>query len=197
MSKTKQFIGIDRDGCLVGYLGEYLKNSPSQYSGAEMPLILPTIHKLKELGLPVVIFSNQAGIESGYTTLEVVTSQFHWLIAELKKHEVHVLYSLFCPDKKGETCVVTYPKDSDIYNRNFTQNSYRKPDRGMGDLLENHLLYPYKLGTLDSQYECKFYVGDLSGKPNYAPGCAEPDSDLKFAQNMGWDYLDVQDFLLS
>lgn len=192
----KQFIGIDRDGCLVGYLGEYLKNSPSQYTGAEMPLILPVIEKLKELGLPIVIFSNQAGIESGYTTLEVVINQFHWLMKQLESHGVKTLYSMFCPDKEGDICVVTYTKDSDIYGKNLFRDPYRKPDRGMGDLLMSLLLNPYHLDPLDIQYECKFYIGDLSGKPDYSPGCKEPDSDLKFAQNMGWDYLDVQDFLL-
>ena len=131
----KQFIGIDRDGCLVGYLGEYSKNSPSQYTGAEMPLILPTINKLKELGLPIVIFSNQAGIQSGYTTLGIVINQFHWLIKQLESHEVKTLYGVFCPDKEGNSCVVTQSSGFDIYSKKMVKNPYRKPDKGMGDLL--------------------------------------------------------------
>lgn len=192
----KQFIGIDRDGCLVGNLGDYKNNSPSQYSTPEMPLILPTIKKLKEIGLPVVIFSNQAGIESGYTTLEKVTSQFCWLIDKLKGYDIQVLYGLFCPDKAGSECVVTDLWGSEIYERKMVKSSYRKPEKGMGELLMKHLLFPYYLDDHDTQYECAFYVGDLSGKPDYAPGCAEPDSDLRFAENMGWKYLDIQDFLV-
>ena len=192
----KQFIGIDRDGCLVGNLGDYKNNSPSQYSTLEMPLILPTIHKLKEIGLPVVIFSNQAGIEAGYTNASLVTSQFCWLIDKLKDFDVQVLYGLFCPDKAGSECVVTDLWGSVIYDSKMVNDSYRKPSKGMGELLMKHLLFPYRLAEHDTQYECKFYVGDLSGKPGYAPGCAEPDSDLRFAENMGWDYLDIQDFLV-
>lgn len=191
----KQFIGIDRDGCLVGNLGDYKNNSPSQYSTPEMPLIIPTLNKLKEIGLPVVIFSNQAGIEAGYTTTDNVIGQFFWLIDELKSDGIPFLYSLFCPDKAGAECVVVYPWDADVYDSKMVNSSYRKPDKGMGELLMKHLLFPYYLDKHDTQYECKYYVGDLSGKPDYAPGCAEPDSDLRFAKNMGWDYLDIQDFL--
>lgn len=182
----KQFIGIDRDGCLVGNLGDYKNNSPSQYSTLEMPLILPTIKKLKKIGLPVVIFSNQAGIEAGYTTLEKVTSQFSWLVTELRRRKINVLYSLFCPDRQGEK-VVAYDSHygSTTYKRG-DGNSFRKPEKGMGE---------FALELLYREYECTFYVGDLSGKPDYAPGCAESDSDLKFAKNMGWDYLDIQGFL--
>lgn len=191
----KQFIGIDRDGCLVGNLGDYKNNSPSQYSTPEMPLILPTIHKLKEIGLPVVIFSNQAGIEAGSTTLELVLSQSIWLNNILFDKGINPVYSLFCPDKQGKKCVAVHGWGSDTYDNKIIKSSYRKPNKGMGELLMNHLLYPYLNSPLECQYECKFYVGDLSGKPNYAPGCAETDSDLRFAQNMGWDYLDIQDFL--
>lgn len=180
----KQFIGIDRDGCLVGNLGDYKNNSPSQYSTPDMPLILPTIKKLKEVGLPVVIFSNQAGIGAGYTTLKDVANQFSWLMEVLKSHEIDVLASLFCPDRQGEKLAVIRHEHRPIllYKEVY---SFRKPDKGMGFLIS-------KLLPL---YECKFYVGDLSGKLDYAPGCAEPDSDLRFAENMGWDYLDIQDFL--
>lgn len=192
----KQFIGIDRDGCLVGNLGDYKNNSPSQYFATEMPLILPTINKLKKIGLPVVIFSNQAGIESGYTTLEKVASQFCWLIDKLKEYDVQVLYGLFCPDKAGSECIAVDSWGSDVYDNKIVKSSYRKPDKGMGELLMKHLLSPYFRDKLNTQYECKFYIGDLSGKPGYAPGCAEPDSDLRFAKNMRWDYLDIQDFLV-
>lgn len=181
----KQFIGIDRDGCLVGNLGDYKNNSPSQYSTLEMPLILPTIHKLREIGLPVVIFSNQAGIEAGYTTTDIVVGQFQWLTKYLVSFGVDVLYSLFCPDKQGEKLIaITHysPRPSLFYKKEY---SFRKPAIGMGA----------KSLQLLPSHSCKFYVGDLSGKPDYAPGCAEPDSDLRFAQNMGWDYLDIQDFL--
>lgn len=190
----KQFIGIDRDGCLTGNLGDY-KNNTYQYFTPEMPLIIPTIIKLKEIGLPVVIFSNQAGIEAGYTTLEKVTSQFCWLIEKLKGYDVHVLYGLFCPNKAGSECVATDLWGSAIYSEKIVRSSYRKPEKGMGELVTSLLLNPYYLSSPDTQYECKFYVGDLSGNPGYAPGCKEPDSDLRFAQNMGWDYLDIQDFL--
>ena len=66
-------IAFDRDGVLVGVLGDFSAGHPKNYKGAEMPLIDAVINKIPSGS---IIISNQAGINRGYTTIEVVKSQF-------------------------------------------------------------------------------------------------------------------------
>ena len=178
---------MDRDGCLVGNLGDYKNNSPSQYKTPELLIIPETIAKLK--GENLFIISNQAGIEAGYTSLELVIDQCRWLHNVLRHNNVNVLGTMFCPDYLGTK--VIWVDESDHVHKTSEQIpeseklSYRKPGRGMGEAIERIKTKPPK-----------YYVGDLSGKPGYAPGCREPDSDRKFAENMGWEYLDIQDLLV-
>jgi histidinol phosphatase-like enzyme len=177
------YIAMDRDGCLVGNLGDYKNNSPSQYKTPELLIIPETIANLK--GENLFIISNQAGIEAGYTSLGLVIEQCRWLHNVLKQNEINVLGTIFCPSYLGSHAIrVDSSHWGHVSRESQISVSYRKPGKGMGLTIEILMMEPPK-----------YYVGDLSGKPGYAPGCKEPDSDRKFAENLGWNYLDIQDFL--
>lgn len=179
----------DRDGCFTGRLGDYKNNSPSQYQGAEMPLIEEAIAMASAIKLPMLIVSNQAGIIAGYTSFDRVIAQCNWLHEQLSNKKVSIMGTLFCPDY-GDTAYFV-AKDGSVTKStklDDSADSFRKPGKGMGLLAE---YYAAKNGLK----KCRFYVGDLSGKPGYAPGCREPESDRLFAENMRWRYLDIEDFL--
>lgn len=169
-------IAFDRDGVLVGVLGDFAAGHPKNYQGAEMPLIESVLAKVPKNS---IIISNQAGISKGYTTLKVVQAQFDWLMAR----QPNFFGAFFCPDE-GEMCVFRTQEDrnwSSVSRGDGYKYNFRKPESGMGafaeDLIERSITH---------------YIGDLSGNPDYADG---RDSDRQFAQNLGCKYLDVNDFL--
>lgn len=167
---------LDRDGVLVGVLGNFAAGHPQNYQGAEMPLITSVLAKVPKNS---IIISNQAGISHGYTTLEVVQSQFDWLMAQ----QPNFVGAFFCPDE-GEMCVFRTKADSSwssVSRGNGYEYNFRKPESGMGHFAEDLL-----------QETITHYIGDLSGNPDYANG---RDSDRQFALNLGCEYLDVNDFL--
>lgn len=163
---------FDRDGVLTGVLGDFAAGHPKNYQSAEMPLIGSVFRRVPKGS---IIISNQAGIDRGYTTLELVQSQFDWLMY----HQPNFVGAFFCPDE-GSSCYVRtrhmarWAKSTDL-------DTFRKPDAGMG------LLAQEVIGK-----RITHYVGDLSGNPAYADG---RDSDRQFALNLGCEYLDVHDFL--
>lgn len=163
---------FDRDGVLVGVLGDFAAGHPKNYQGAEMPLITSVLAKVPKNS---IIISNQAGIERGYTTLEVVQSQFDWLMAQ----QPNFVGAFFCPDE-GANCYFRTRKMQG-WAKSTDLATFRKPDAGMGLLAQDVMGKPIT-----------HYIGDLSGNPAYADG---RDSDRQFALNLGCEYLDVNDFL--
>lgn len=181
-------IAFDRDGVLVGVLGDFEASHPGRYQGsAEMPLIAPVINKINRLNKPVICISNQAGIKAGYTTKVEVLSQFRWLMRRIPELGA----CLFCPDD-GISCVALFsfnqamaliPPNRRLRYKTELSNEaiYRKPRAGMGQLI------PSYCGA-----KINLYVGDLSGRPDYANG---RDSDKMFARNLQCDYMDVNEFI--
>ena len=163
---------FDRDGVLVGVLGDFAAGHPQNYQGAEMPLITSVLSKVPKNS---IIISNQAGISHDYTTLEVVKAQFDWLMAQ----QPNFIGAFFCPDE-GESCWGRTKKQGWTYFDDHLLN-FRKPRAGMGFVAQ----------TVFSR-KITHYIGDLSGNPAYADG---RDSDRQFAANLGCKYLDVNDFL--
>jgi len=163
---------FDRDGVLVGFLGDFAAGHPKNYQGAEMPLIQSVLSKVPPNS---IIISNQAGIDRGYTTLEVVQNQFDWLMAQ----QLNFIGAFFCSDE-GETCYFRTRKMQG-WAKSVDLATFRKPEAGMGLLAQD------VMGE-----SITHYIGDLSGNPAYADG---RDSDRQFAANLGCKYLDVNDFL--
>lgn len=165
---------FDRDGVLVGVLGDFAAGHPKNYQGAEMPLIKSVLSKVPKSS---IIISNQAGIDRGYSTIEVVQSQFDWLMAQ----QPNFIGAFFCPDE-GATCYYRKRASHWFCEKNSKDwGDFRKPYCGMG-----------RLAIATIRKKITHYVGDLSGNPAYADG---RDSDRQFALNLGCEYLDVNDFL--
>ena len=164
---------FDKDGVLVGVLGDFAAGHPKNYQGAEMPLIESVLSKVPKNS---IIISNQAGIDRGYTTLEVVQSQFDWLMAQ----QPNFVGAFFCPDE-GRMCWFRLRKQKEWNHAPQGFINYRKPSPDMGLLAQEELGKPIT-----------HYIGDLSGNPAYADG---RDTDRQFAANLGCEYLDVNDFL--
>lgn len=163
-------IAFDRDGVLVGKLGDWEACHPKHYNNQEMPLIKEVIKLINE---PCIVISNQQGIKWGYSSLESVVNQFKWLMSEVPQ----IKASFFCPDD-GKFCWVV---KSDGWIRQYDGLiNFRKPEKGMAVLAKS-------LG-----FDIDTYVGDLSGNPDYADG---KDSDRQFAINSGLKYLDVNEFI--
>lgn len=162
-------IAFDRDGVLVGVLGDFEANHPKHINGHEMNLIMPVVEKINS---PCICISNQQGIKWGYISKELVILQFGWLMGKIPQIQA----SFFCPDA-GESCIAIVEGKV----KEFEGKEFRKPDSGMAELAKS-------LG-----FPITHYVGDLSGNPNYADG---RDSDLQFAKNSGLQYLDVNEFLM-
>lgn len=163
---------FDRDGVLVGVLGDFEASHPKNYQGAEMPLIRSVLSKVPKGS---IIISNQAGIDRGYTSLETVQAQFDWLL----KQQPNFIGAFFCPDE-GQSCYFRTSKmKSWAVSKDFPD--FRKPHNGMGMLAQV---------VTGEQIAC--YIGDLSGNSDYADG---RDSDRQFATHLGCHYLDVKLFL--
>lgn len=160
---------FDRDGVLVGVLGNFEDNHPKFITGHVMNLIQPVVKKITS---PCICISNQQGIKWGYVPKELVIMQFGWLMGKIPQ----IKASFFCPDE-GKSCIAIINGEL----KEFEGEGFRKPDSGMAELAQ-------KLG-----FPITHYVGDLSGNPNYADG---RDSDFQFAKNSGLQYLDVNEFLL-
>lgn len=166
---------FDRDGVLVGVLGDFAAGHPKQYQGAEMPLIESVLSKVPKGS---IIISNQAGIDRGYTTLATVQSQFDWLMAQ----QPNFIAAFFCPNE-GQSCwyKIKHPTWKETaYSRYAGTDYFRKPSAGMGQFAE------YIMANTITHY-----VGDLGGNPSYADG---RDTDLQFAKNLGCVFIDVQEF---
>ena len=171
---------FDRDGVLAGVLGDFAAGHPKNYKSPEMPLIKEVLAKVPK---DSIIISNQAGIDRGYTTLEVVQSQFDWLMEQ----QPNFAAAFFCPDE-GQSCWYKAKYDKwhsaktvNEFNPSISYGNFRKPNVGMGKLAE----YIFARSIT-------YYIGDLSGNPAYADG---RDTDRQFALNLGCEYLDVNDFL--
>ena len=168
-------IGFDRDGVLVGVLGDYDACHPKHYT-IQMPLIEAVTFKIKE---PCIVISNQQGVKWGYSNLPCVINQFKWLMLKVPM----IKASFFCPDE-GKSCWVVRSESAQKVERGLPGvppfESFRKPHKGM-----------WQFATLLG-FSIDKYVGDLSGNPSYAEG---RDSDRLFALNAGVQYQDVNDFI--
>lgn len=173
---------FDRDGTVIGKLGDSLQNHPKHLAQPEdQRLIQPVADYINQYG--GIIISNQAGVANKYTSLDKVIAEFNYLHNSLPGLKA----SFFCPDY-GDTCYMVYPQGDLIEAFQISaapyychlQGTFRKPDLGMFKIAAD------RFGALDG------YVGDLSGRPDYGNGM---DSDKQAAINFGISYYDVNDFI--
>lgn len=102
----KKFVILDRDGTIIlecNYLSDHsqVELIPNAASG---------LKKLKEMGLGLLVVTNQAGIGRGYYSLDDL-KLIHKRMADLLAKEGVILDGIyFCPHKPDDNCSCRKPK---------------------------------------------------------------------------------------
>jgi len=104
MSKKKAII-LDRDGTLI-------EDKNYAYKIEDFELLPGVIEGLKLLQSDFLFFvvTNQSGIGRGYYSIQDFQNFNNHLIKVLKKHEIEILKTYFCPHLKEDNCECRKPK---------------------------------------------------------------------------------------
>lgn len=98
---TRRAICLDRDGVINVYRPEYVR-VPEDFE--YYPGIAEAFALLGEIGLPVVVVTNQSGIGRGYTTLAVVEGIHDRLLRDAAAWGGSITGIEVCPHRPDETC---------------------------------------------------------------------------------------------
>lgn len=104
--KKKRYVLLDRDGTVI-----VEKNYLSNPKGVELiPNAAIALRKLKELGLGLIIVSNQSGIGRGYFSLKSLEAIHQRLRKVLEEQSVVLDGIYFCPHTPNNNCGCRKPK---------------------------------------------------------------------------------------
>ena len=165
--KNYEVIFTDLDGTLINTIsGETFPKGIW-----DMKINFEVLDKIKEINPKcLLIVTNQGGIEKGFVNERNFQFKMEYICRSIKEYTgVEVEYS-YCTS-------------------NNKDNKYRKPNIGMIDSLTREMI---KRDTIENGIETDkiLMIGDASGKEGQFS-----DSDKKCAENAGFDYLDVDDFI--
>lgn len=137
----------------------------------DMRIRFEVLDKIKEIKPNcLLIVTNQGGIEKGYLNRRNFEFKMEYLCRSIKEYTgIEVEYS-YCV-KNDPTC------------------KYRKPNSGMLDSLM-HKMINRGIIRYGIESDKMLMIGDASGKEGQFS-----DSDKKTAENVGIDYIDVNDFV--
>lgn len=168
-SKMKKYeiIFADLDGTLIDTIsGEVFPKGIW-----DMKIKFDVLNKIKEINPKyLLIVTNQGGIEKGHVNRRNFGFKIEYLCRSIKEYTgIEVEY--------------------DYCESNDPNCKYRKPNIGMIDSL---MLKMINRGVIKNGIETDkiLMIGDASGKEGQFS-----DSDKKCAENAGFDYLDVNDFV--
>jgi D-glycero-D-manno-heptose 1,7-bisphosphate phosphatase len=105
-SVLRPAVFLDRDGTIaeeVGYL-----NHVSRFR--MFPCVAAAIRRLNEVGLPVVVVSNQSGVGRGYFPESLVYAVHELMTQQLAASGAHVDALYFCPHTSADACACRKPK---------------------------------------------------------------------------------------
>jgi DNA 3'-phosphatase len=138
----------------------------------DMKIKFNVLDKIKEIKPKcLLIVTNQGGIEKGFVNRRNFEFKMEYLCRAIKEYTgIEVEYN-YC-------------------EKNDPNWRYRKPNIGMIDSLIYKMI---NRGVIENGIETGkiLMIGDASGKEGQFS-----DSDKKFAENAGFDYLDVNDFVV-
>lgn len=170
--KNKNVVFIDLDGTLIKTRsGEvFPKGVWDMNLNLKVFYMLRKMASASEDGISVVIVSNQGGIEKGYVDYGLFIRKMDYVKAALLDYlgadKRNFVHGMFCTS-------------------NDKENKQRKPNIGM--FTHAKMLY---LQSERRDPERMIMIGDASGLEGQFS-----DSDKKFAENAGIDYMDVNDFI--
>ena len=105
-SALRPAVFLDRDGTIaeeVGYL-----NHVSRFR--MFPFVAAAIHRLNEVGLPVIVVTNQSGVGRGYFPESLVHSVNELMTQQLAKEAAKIDAIYYCPHTSSENCNCRKPK---------------------------------------------------------------------------------------
>lgn len=102
----KRFVILDRDGTII-----FEKNYLSDHNQVRLiPKVTKGLKKLKDLGLGLVVVTNQAGLGRGYFSLQTL-KKIHKRLHQLLTAEGVLLDGIyFCPHHPDDNCLCRKPK---------------------------------------------------------------------------------------
>lgn len=118
----------------------------------------------------LLIVSNQGGIESGFVDKRNFEFKMEYICRSIKEYTGIITEYAYC-------------------SSNDNNNKYRKPNIGMIDSLMRKMI---KRGVIENgiSTDSILMIGDASGKEGQFS-----DSDKKCAENAGFNYMDINDFI--
>lgn len=141
-----------------------------------LPWVEKKIAELNKAGFLVAIASNQGGIANGFVTQEIADGALYTTIRLIRERDANAIVHYF-----------DYAEAND---------SYRKPEKGMGLRLESIL----REKGLTIDWAQSFMVGDSAYKtdvdhhPDGRPGTHFSNADRLFAKNLGISFFEPNDF---
>lgn len=164
--KNYEVIFVDLDGTLINTIsGETFPKGIW-----DMKINFDVLDKIKEINPKcLLIVTNQGGIEKGFVNERNFQFKMEYICRSIEEYiGVEVEY-YYCTS-------------------NDKDNKYRKPNIGMIDSLIREIIK----STIENGIETDkiLMIGDASGKEGQFS-----DSDKKCAENAGFDYLDINDFI--
>lgn len=196
----KKIIGIDFDGTCVTdlypYVGDNIGAAKVLRELADKNLLILYIETLSGDTFPkgiwdmkiklyvfeaiknyapddILIISNQGGIEKGFVDKEMFEYKFDYISSALEDYTNISVYNFYC-------------------DNNDKDNINRKPNTGMIDQYMDYIKFINDNVDEENKiiYDTIMMIGDASGKEGQFS-----DSDKKTAENLGCEYMDVDDFV--
>ena len=165
--KEYKVIFCDLDGTLI----DTISGETFPKGIWDMKIKFDVLDAIKKLNPKcILIVSNQGGIEKGFVNRRNFEFKMEYLCRSIKEYTgIEVAYS-YC-------------------EKNDPNYKYRKPNIGMLDSLMYKMI---NRGIVENGIETDkiLMIGDASGKEGQFS-----DSDKKCAENAGYDYMDVNDFI--
>jgi len=102
----KGYVFLDRDGTVI-----VDKNFLSDYRMVELiPGAAQGLKKIRDIGLGLIIITNQSGIGRGYFTYDDLSAIHEYLLELLSREGVFIDEVLFCPHIPQDRCECRKPK---------------------------------------------------------------------------------------
>lgn len=165
--KDYKVIFADLDGTLI----DTISGETFPKGIWDMKIKFDVLDKIKEIQPKcLLIVTNQGGIEKGFVNERNFIIKMEYIARSIKEYTgVYTDYSWCASNDKN--------------------NKYRKPNTGMLHALMNKISYN---GIIENDIltDNILMIGDASGKEGQFS-----DSDKRCAENAGFDYMDVNDFI--
>lgn len=102
----RRFVLLDRDGTLI--VDRHYLAAPNEVE--LLPGVALGLRKLAQMGLGLVIITNQSGVGRGFYCLDQVEQVHRHLMRVLESEQVHIDGVYFCPHSPGEGCHCRKPE---------------------------------------------------------------------------------------